>query len=197
MLRNLVEVFQDRVTLPIEVTEIRTAIQTIGFQDRIILSARTLDTEVLRGTFYQWTERATLYGEPQLVTLVIYPENINICWQRLICAKEMVHVCDQQIAKTVDIEAIVKLAEKLLGPSKAEATDVTDVMALVDKLAQFQALDLLFPKAARAVAKLKLADNSKTLLEIAEWAKIPQQYVELALTDQWETISARFLSMHD
>lgn len=189
MLRSLVEAFQDEVELPIEIEEVRDEIVRQGFQDRIILFAGDLNTDRLRGTFTQWTERGSVYGDPELVTLIIYPKAESARWQRLVCAKELVHVCDMQIAKTKTPEAIEELAERLLGRFEDNKDDEADLMASVDKLAQFQGINLLFPKAARSVARTKLASGEKTIDEIVDWVALPRQFVELALSDIWEKFS--------
>lgn len=189
MLRSLVEAFQDEVNLPIEIDEIRNEIIRQGFQDRIIFFAGNLNTDQLRGTFTQWTEHNGVYAEPELVTLIVYPSTEDAHWQRLVCAKELVHVCDMQIAKTKTPEAIEELAERLLGRFEDNKDDEADLMASVDKLAQFQGLNLLFPKAARALARSKIASGEKSIEDIVDWVALPRQFVELALTDIWERFS--------
>ncbi|MDA9208565.1 hypothetical protein N9O61_06765 [Octadecabacter sp.] len=195
MLRSLVEAFQDRTDLPIEISEIRDEIVKQGFQDRIILCSQPLDPGVLKGIYYQWTEHNGVYSDPELISLIVFSNEVNLCWQRLICAKEMVHVCDLQIAKSSSIEEISELARKVIGPFETTDLDVGDLMASFDKLAQYQSLNLLFPKAARNLAKQKLEKDEITTFEIAEWSRIPEELVRLALSEKWETISQLLLAI--
>ena len=117
MLRRLVERFQDRTELPIEIEEIRDVLIELGVQDKIIFSPEQLDTGILTGAYYQWCEHAAAYGEPILTTLIVFPANEDLAWQRAICAKELVHVCDKQIVKTQTPEMVEELAQKVVGPS--------------------------------------------------------------------------------
>ena len=188
-MRRLLQKFENRVNLPIEIDEIRDAIIELGIQDRIIFSAQDLDTEVLRGTYYQWREHGNVYGEPIWTTLIIYPENEDIGWQRVICAKELVHVCDKQIVKTQTPEMIDKLAAKVIGPFEGSAEGPADLMASVDKLAAYLGLNLLFPIAARRLAREKIASQEKTIQEIANWAVIPEHYASLVIDEGWDKIS--------
>lgn len=189
MLRTLVERFQDRVDLPIEIDEIRDALVESGVQDRIVFSDEKLDTGRLRGAYYQWREHTTPYAVPRWTTLIVYPSNEDITWQRAICAKELVHVCDRQIVKTQTAEMVEQLAKKIVGPFETRSAGPADLMATVDKLAQYQGLNLLFPLAARRIARARIASGEKTLEEIADWAVVPVEYAALVLGDNWDKIS--------
>lgn len=189
MLRRLVERFQDRTKLPIEIEEIRDVLIDLGVQDKIIFSPELLDTGILRGAYYQWCEHAAAYGEPILTTLIVFPANEDLAWQRAICAKELVHVCDKQIVKTQTPEMVEELAQKVVGPFETRSATPADLMAAVDKLAQYQGLNLLFPAAARKLARAKIASGEKTYEEIADWASIPEQYARLVLEESWDALS--------
>lgn len=195
MLRKLVEQFQDRVELPIEIDEIRDAIIQSGVQDKIVFSEEEMDTGKLKGVLYQWHEHSVMYGEPVFTSLIAYPTDEEIDWQRAICAKELIHICDRQIIRTKSPEMVIQLAEKLVGPFESNSTGLADLMASMDKLAQYQYVDLLFPKAARELAKEKLTDETQTMESIAKWAVIPKEHVEMALGDKWEAISELLISI--
>lgn len=188
-MRSLIKKFEDRVTLPIEIDEIRDAIIDLGIQDRIVFCDEDLDTEELRGVLKQWREHGSVYGEPRWTTLIVYPRGVEVEWQRVICAKELVHVFDKQIVKTQTPEMIEKLAEKVLGPFEGLSDSPADFMATVDKLAAYQWINLLFPRAARNVARQMIKNGAKGPEEIAEWAAIPLEYVYMVLDEAWEEIS--------
>lgn len=189
MLRKLTKAFQDRVELPIEIDEIRDEIVKLGIQDKIIFSPESLDTGILKGAFYQWYESPAPYADADWVTLIVYPEAESIEMQRVICAKELIHVCDKQVVKTNTPELLNSLAKKVLGPFESPESSRADAMAAIDKLAQYQGLDLLLPKAARALAREKIKLGQTTVAEIADIAVIPVTHAELVLEDSWEAIS--------
>ncbi|MEE9388530.1 MAG: hypothetical protein V3U96_07955 [Paracoccaceae bacterium] len=189
MLRQLVKKFQGVVDLPIEIGEIRDAVVECGIQDQIVFSAEELETGTLRGVFYQYTRRAGVYADPEFHTLIVYPENEDPIWQRVICAKELIHVCDKQIVRTNTDQEVIELANKVVGPFETESTEITDLMAATDKLAQYLALNLLFPKAARDLARGRIEADKKTREEIADWVQIPVEHVFLMLSEEWDTMS--------
>src|SRR6056297_3099597 len=120
-------------------------------------------------------EQSGVYADPDWVTLVIYPEDEDITWQRVICAKELIHICDRQIVKTQTPEMVDELARKLVGPFETSDPEPSDLMASMDKLAHYQSFNLLFPRAARKLAVEKIRDGTHTVEDIAEWAVIPQE----------------------
>lgn len=195
MLRELVEHFQDRVELPIEIDEVRDAIIASGVQDTITFACEPMDTGILRGVLYQWHEHPGMYAEPSFVSLIVYPSGEPIEWQRAICAKELIHICDRQIVRTKTPELVKQLAEKVVGPFETSDTGIADFMASMDKLAQYQCIDLLFPKAARAIALERINEGVHTIESIANWAVLPEEHIALALSDKWEAISEMLISL--
>lgn len=195
MLRKFLKEFEETTELPIEISELRDALISIGAQDEIIFSAQEMDTGTLNGVFYQYTTRLGVYADPILTTLIVYPKNGTPEIQRVICAKELIHICDHPMLRTDTPEEVEELAEKVVGPFEAENHVLTDLMAATDKLAQYTAINLLFPKAARELARQKVADGKMSTDEIAKWACIPVGYIEMMMTKEWETISEALLSL--
>ena len=56
-MKRILQKFENRTDLPIEIEEIRDAIVGLGIQDQIIFSDEDLDTQTLRGFIYQWREK--------------------------------------------------------------------------------------------------------------------------------------------
>ena len=195
MLRKLVGQFEDRVELPIEIDELRTAIINFGIQDRIIFSAEDLDTGVLKGAYYQWRESPIPYGESTWTSLIVYPQGVDLPWQRVICAKELIHLCDQQVVRARTPNAVEGLARKLVGPFEGASSDLLDILASTDKLAQYQSLNLLFPVAARKLAREKIKKHEITEAAVADWAVLPLEHVMLMLDDSWDRLSELLIAI--
>ena len=195
-MKRILQKFENRTDLPIEIEEIRDFIVELGIQDRIVFCAEDLDTAILRGVIYQWRQSNSVYGEPIWTTLIVYPSSMAQDWQRAICAKEMVHIFDSQIVKTVNSEMIEGLAKKVVGPLEIDADSPESLMATVDRIAEFQAINLLFPRAARILARTKISSDEMTIREISEWASIPEHFVKIALDPKWEYLSSILVSLH-
>jgi hypothetical protein len=166
----------------------RDAIVDLGNQDDIrFIPCAKMNPAQLRGVFYQFTHRPRMYGDPVLCTLIIYSPQMSIEWQRLVCAKELIHVLDGKAERTKTEDELQGLIDKIIGPLSTEDFGLADVMAAKDKLAVYQALAVIFPDAARADA-LKAMENGMTKQQIMERASIPMQFVNLVLADEWPAI---------
>lgn len=185
MLNKLVESFAGRVELPIEVDEIVDAIKDLGWQDEIYLFPVDSDPTRVRGAFRQFTYQKAVYGEPQLVTHIVYSKNVSLAWQRVISVKELVHIYDSVAAKTDTEEEVSQLLDRLVGPLSSEDYGLVDLQAAKDRLALYQALPLLLPKAALKIAR----ENGLAPELVAERACMPIELVSLILSDEWQDLN--------
>lgn len=185
MFQKLLKNFRDRDHLPVEVEEITSFLVKEGCQDSIILHPEEMDERECRGTFVQYTTHQGVYSAPDLVTLIVYPSNTSLADQRIICGKEVIHLCDGKNARTNTPEEVEALVEKLLGPLSTEDYGLADIMASVDRLALYQALALLFPLAARKTAVDRIQTGEITAEHVADWAVLPIALVKLVLSEEW------------
>jgi hypothetical protein len=187
-LQRLLGRFDPIRELPVEIPEIRDAIVALGFQDNIrFIPCDKMNPAQLRGVFYQFTRHPRPYAEPELRTLIIYSSQMPPEWQRLVCAKELIHVMDGKAEKTKTPTELQGLIDKIIGPLSTEDFGLADVMAAKDKLAVYQALGVIFPDAARADA-LEAMKNGMTRQRIMEQASIPMQFAALVLAEEWPAI---------
>jgi len=189
MLAELIEKFADRVELPIDVQEVADAITDLGFQDEVRFYDVKADSSKIRGVFDQFTYRPGVYAEPVLVTLIPYNSNDPVEWQRVVCCKEMMHIFDSDLERTDTPDEIPDFLDKLLGPLSTDDFGLADFMAARDKVAMYQCLPLLMPKAALEVARSAVDSGQKSASEVAEWAKLPERLVRFMLLKEWDTIN--------
>ncbi len=190
MFKNLHAKFDGRTELPIEVQDICDALVEMGYQDDIRVVSEEMDLKQLLGTYTQWREPNGVYGEPKWVSLIVYPSNLDQMRQRVVCAKELVHICDAEVNKTNEPQEIMELAQALSDKAPSTANmQITEMKIATDILAQGKAYMLLFPKAARIVAKKMIDDHEITLLQLEEILQIPSQTIEEMLDPEWEKMA--------
>ena len=198
MLKKLIEKFRAVEKLPIEIDEIRNAVLSLGVQDRVIFCA---DAEMavsrLRGVFYQYRQRSLPYGDPDNITLIVYPEKVPVAWQRVICCKELIHLFDHQVERTDTVEELDGLIKRLLGPLSADDLSIFDLMAAKDHLALYQAIPLLFPLAARTRILSDIESGAKTLQQVADEACLPLEVIILGTSDEWPRLSEDLIGCSD
>lgn len=185
-LQKLIAKFSTRTELPIEIPEVREEIIAMGIQDKIVFCPDAeMDKTKLKGAYMQFRVRPTMYGEYEDWSLIVFCANEGIPWQRMICAKEMIHILDDEAERTSTLDQLDGLLNRLLGSVSTEEFNIFDIMAAKDRLALYQAIPLLFPMAARDNAIQAVKSGRKTLHEIADDACLPVELVSLALTDNW------------
>ena len=69
--------------------------------------------------------------------------------------------------------------DKLVDPLSSHDFSITDYQAATDRIALYQSLRLLMPKAALDEARKSVSSKSKAPKEIAEWACMPIGLVQL------------------
>lgn len=132
---------------------------------------------------------AFLPCRPRSVTHIVYTTQVPVAWQRVICAKELVHIFDRKAEKTDTPDEVSELIEKILGPLSTEDYGFADLQAAADRLALYQCLPLLFPTAALGQAKAAIDSGEMTVEQVAEAACIPLGFVRLILSDDWEKLN--------
>jgi len=135
-----------------------------------------------------------VYSEPSLKTLIIYSQNVSLEWQRMICAKELVHVCDSRLSKAMTEEELEDLLSRLLGKASSEDFELADFRAAVDRIALYEGLAILFPNSAREHALDLLSKGETTLALVANWIGLPVQLVAFVLSDKWPDVVKTFLA---
>jgi hypothetical protein len=191
-LRKLYEHFQGIKELPVEIPDIRDVIYKLGIQDEIIFRPEPLNPGELRGIFYQYTYRPRPYADPELRTIIVYPENAPPFVQRLICAKELIHVMDSAVEQVSTEEEVRQLVDKLLGPLSTEDFGISDLVAAQDKMAIYRCIPLVFPACARAEA-VEAMKAGLTIEQVAERAALPAWVAQLVMDQAWPELEAQFL----
>lgn len=189
MLKNLIELFEDRVELPIEVQEIADAIIQLGVQDEIHFVDVDAEPSKIHGAFARFRYNNGVYAEPIWVTHIPYNRNESLEQQRVVCCKEMMHIFDSELEKTDTEAEVPDFLDKLIGPLSTDDFGLADYMAAKDKFALYQCLPLLFPKAALHIAREAIEAGTKSPEEVAEWAKLPKSLVNLMLNTDWDDLN--------
>ena len=189
MLKELIKKFEAQVELPVEVAEIADAIVDAGVQDEIHFVPVDADASSIRGAFARFRYQPGVYAEPVWVTHIPYNSNDSLEWQRVVCCKEMIHLFDSDLERTDTEEEVPEFLEKLLGLLSTEDYGVADIMASKDRLALYQCLPLLMPKAALKIAREAVAAGTASAEDVAAWAVMPIDLVRLMLHEHWENLN--------
>jgi hypothetical protein len=195
--RSLIEHYANGTHLHVRVRDIRDYMVSgeLAIKDRIRFVGVEIDINVLRGFLHQYTKRP-LDGSalrPMACADVHYDRRQPIEWQRLVCCKELLHLLDPQGHRT-NTPAHVKLQiERIALPPGMETIRTDGMRVWGDRLADLQAIALLFPMEARRVLVGKVdkigPDN------IARLVRLPEKYVRWVMSPQWEDMYPTILQL--
>lgn len=185
---ELIRLFSSRETLPVDVNDLLPVLHENGADADIEFIGVDLDPDILQGKIKIWHAREGVYGEPKRLANIYYHRGHTIDWQRLICAKELMHLLDPAGAHTASIEDIDVLATQIGLPEYMQDATRDGFATNVDRLAEFRAAAILLPYRAREHLLPPLNDGRLTLGDIAIMADIPLRYVALVMSPGWNYI---------
>lgn len=185
---SLIEAFETRTQLPIDVNDVVEYLRRNHIKDKIEFICVDIDTKALRGQLVQWEIPGLNYGEPTLCADVYFGSDQGSDWIRFVCCKELLHLLDPFHAKVGAKEDFLKLAEKIALPPEMQDPIRDGEAVASDRIAVYQALAILLPKAARDILKAEVDAGRMTTTDVARIADIPQRFATLAMHELWDEV---------
>ena len=180
MLADVLKKFCNRETLPVNVSEVETAIRHLIKVDQINFYPRSaMNPQLLRGM----VEIYTAYeGTPTSMETVdiYYASSMDADWQRVVQTKELVHLFDSDGGLAGDEGSILKLITELVTPHELSAVSNP---TKEDHYALSWALAFLFPRKCMELFSQPLTEGKITFSEIASIAKIPPRFMPFLFSD--------------
>jgi hypothetical protein len=184
----LVQAFADTEELPIPVDAVLGWIRQNTDHNDIRLHAVGRNKKAFRGAFRRiGIPKGGMYGRDyDIITQILYGEDLPDDWKRLVICKEAMHVFDPHGAQVSTEEGVRKLIPAVI---LNELKGTPFLPAINDHLGAFKALAVLIPKTARL--KFRAAEESRSTAEIARYVKLPEIYVDIWLRygDELEQLS--------
>lgn len=128
-------------------------------------------------------DRSSAYGEPYDVAVIRFSKELNRCWRRAACTKELMHVFDDSAAQTSDkgkfLILMKELGTKNILPGDASA------MLLAERWTEWMALLALCPQSIRSQYEAGYADKSIDDMAMATKLKIPAAMIPSVMGDYY------------
>ncbi len=183
LIDQLFEQFDNYQNLWIDINDIRDAIKQLGAQDDIRFHYVDIDTDIVRGFLHQYTRRSAPYAEPMLISDIYIGKDLDENWQRLVAAKELLHILDVDGTRAQSNTAVDTLFKNLSLP--AELRTFTQ-STFNDQARLFSAVAILVPRECRAILRRMHSEGKITAQEVSQMAKIPQGFGSVILEDDFE-----------
>jgi hypothetical protein len=185
---KIIKAFATRTHLAVDVNDVVKFLKDNGIKDEIEFFPVALDSDVLLGKVVHWVRRDGVYAEPIFCADIYFCKDEENDWRRLICCKELLHILDHDWAKARKPKEVRRLAEKIGLPRDMQQPLKDGVHVNTDRLAEYQAIAVLFPMAARDLLLQPLNAGQLTLNDIARLAEIPRRYAGFVMHEAWTAI---------
>lgn len=185
--RKLLLAFEDRDDFPIEPDDVRKWIIDNGYCEGFIVHYVDCDPLAFDGIYVERQGGELIrhdvpYGEPKRMREIFINVRLPRERQRIAEVKESIHILDAIAQQTSTIEDINKMVAYAAKKVKLSA----DNGALADFIAFPQALAVLFPYECRRLLLPSYAQGKLSADEIAQVAELPEAYVELVMSPEWD-----------
>lgn len=182
--KNLLHFFSFKTDLPIDTNEVAAKIASYGMLEVVEFVGVSLDEKRLKGAFNQYTCFPGVYALPAVKTEIFYVNTDDSKWKRLVCCKELLHLLDDNGAKSETREHVSDLIKNMCGAMPILA-DANLVQTFTDHAMVLYAMALLLPFRAR---ELMLPDYKSGRINddiISEWVDLPPEVVHIVMSDGW------------
>lgn len=186
--------FSSKVDAPVDVNDVLAFIHAGGVECDVEFLEVELDTEILLGQCHKFYVRSVPYADPELFANIYYAKQMTRDWQRLVCCKELIHLIDRDGHQATTPDQIRKNAEHIGLPIELRDFPTEGPIANSDTIAEFFALGILFPLAARDALMEPYKAGRLKIEDIARFFDIPKQKASFVMTTNWEAVHTKLLN---
>lgn len=192
LLKKLIEHFDTYERLPVSINAIRDQIIELGMQDEITFHYVDTNPKILRGLIFRYIYRPVLYAEPKFCSFVCLSKEQEYEWQRLVAAKELLHITDTEAETAQSEKAVEKLLERLSLPFEIREETAS---SWNDRNHIIPALAILVPKECRVILRSLHEQGKITPIDVARMAKIPERFGSFVISEHFEVILEAVLTL--
>ena len=154
-------------------------------QDRIDFVPVDLDPEISLGHIKQYKEHQGGWDQdPLWVSSIRWHQDLNMCWRRFVCCKELMHVFDNDAERTDTAVKFETLLNELEVPPPAEQASPMYVSEIRTK---WMALVVLAPRPLRTWA-IEQHVQGMSDYDVALALRIPENLIPALIGARYEPI---------
>ena len=157
----------------------------LSSQDELYYVPVELDPDISLGHIKQIRIPTGVYAESQWVTEIRYFQELNMCWRRFVCCKELMHVFDSPRERADSALKFQQLLDEIEAP--LPATESSEMYKSESKT-KWMALGVLCPEPIRDYFKPKWESGEMSDYEVAVDLRIPEVFIGTLMSDRYETV---------
>jgi hypothetical protein len=181
---DLVKALSTREIVPIDAQDDVVPLVQRDLNLEIYCFPVEMDGEILRGNMSHW-EWPDQNGEIHHVLDIHYDKSLSPDWARLVCVKELIHLCDPIEARVMTEAGLDRLINKIILPPAMQTLEDGDGV-WNDRAGITHALAVLFPWSCRDLFMGPFKAGKITIDEIAKTVDIPVEYAAVVMDEIWE-----------
>lgn len=180
---NIFEHFGSYTLLPIDIDDVAEHAVEISEISRFRYHRVRADSSTLKGisTVY---EILGAYGE-RIANIAYSHQIVDEAEVRLVCCKEILHAIEDESLSASSPEAVSNLIDRISAPLELHPFFNSDAS---DKVGLLAAVAILLPLESLSILRPMFEAGEKTAEDIASMAKVPLDYVKVALHPQWPQV---------
>ncbi|KZX86653.1 hypothetical protein A3726_10210 [Erythrobacter sp. HI0037] len=153
-------------------------------QDELYYVPCELDPDISLGHIKQYRVPAVVYdGDPAWVTEIRYHNELNTCWKRYVCCKELMHCFDFDEERVDEAEKFEQLLDEIEAPLP---NDASSPMYKSEVRTLWMAVAILCPQTLRDHFKQQLDAKELSPYEVALNLRIPEALVRTIMGESYD-----------
>jgi Zn-dependent peptidase ImmA (M78 family) len=149
-----------------------------------------LDEDVSLGHIVYERDRSSPYEGEFTVANIRFSRQLNRCWRRFVCCKELMHLFDSDDERTNTRAKFVQLMNELETPPLAG--DMSPMLSS-EYEAEWMALTVLCPARLRDAYRDAFHSGELPAYEVAAAFRVPEAYVPALMSDYYKTALSALL----
>ncbi|WP_339743975.1 hypothetical protein [uncultured Maricaulis sp.] len=192
---RLIEHFSVYQKLPIKIDDIASFLIEAGYVEGVEFHPTAEDGTVLAGMLYHVRYKPPyVSGDGYSTAHIVYHTGLPEPVQRMICAKELLHIADSDEMVVRIQEDVNRLTtEMVIPPAAISDMNSLGIKTISDHAGMLRAAALLFPIEARDSLK-PFYDKAMSAAEIAGIVDLPFAWVDFIMSDAWPGIYEQLIS---
>ena len=176
--RALADSFSATENLPIRVDDVLDWIRTHTDHKDITLYGVQRGSKAYRGGFRRIAipQGLPYSGEFNIITQILYGEDLEDDWKRLVIVKEALHIFDSPKLCVDTPEKLQKLVPAIIS---SELRGAPFLPAINDQFGALRAMAVLLPNVTRIKLATAIDSGSRSVEEVAQFVRLPEFYVDL------------------
>ena len=179
---NIYEHFSCYTKIPVRLDDIKDHVLEAGPVDEIIRYPIDFKEYIITGGVRIFRSLGAPYEPGKIIAHIGYPRQMPEPWQRIVTAKELLHLIDPPNARSSTQVAVNQLITELTNLAAAKAIGLPTHVDLQNNML---ALVVLAPRDALSDLRPLYKKGALSEQQIANMLGIPVAYAHWALTDEW------------